>query len=115
MICLGTANGCVGAINGMSCKQGVEGEVVCFTGVADDDITPDEHDYELQSVGGFILLGRTCPTFSCTENGCDIPSAIGFTTSREFVAKSITALQQASPASQSNKSDDEETYGRIMV
>ena len=115
MICLGPANDCVGTINGMSYQQGVEGEVVCFTGVADDGITHDGHDYELQSVGGIILLGRTCPTLPCTENGCDILDAVGFRTSREFVAKSITALQQASPASQSNKSHDEEIYGRIMI
>ena len=69
MICLGAANDCIGAINGMSCQQGVEGEIVCFTGVADGHITPDEHDYELQSVGRLILLGRTCPALPCTENG----------------------------------------------
>ena len=60
MICLGPASDCVGTTNGMSYQQGVEGEVVCFTWVADDGVTLDEHDYELQSVGGIILLGRSC-------------------------------------------------------
>ena len=62
MICLGPALDlpriCAGTINGMSCQQGVEGERVFFTGVGDNatghfDITPDEHDYELQPVGGW--------------------------------------------------------------
>ena len=103
MICLGPANDCVGTVDGMIYRQGVEGEVVCFTGVADNGFTPDGHDYGLESVGGIILIGRTCPTLPCTENGCDILDAVGFRTSREFAAKSMTALQQASPASQSNK------------
>ena len=49
MICLGAANDCIGAINGMSCQQGVEGEIVCFTGVADGHITPDEHGWTTAS------------------------------------------------------------------
>ena len=74
MICLGPANDCLGRINGMHYQQGIEGEVVCFTGVGKDanhhfDMRPHEHDYELQSVGCIILLGRTCPTLPCTDNG----------------------------------------------
>ena len=99
----------------MNYLQGVEGEIVCFTGVADGHITPDEHDYGLKPVGRFILLGRTSPTLPCTDNGCDIFEAVGFRTSRESTAKSVTALQPASLASQSHKNDDEEVYGRIMI
>ena len=56
MICLGHANDCAGWINGMHYQQGVEGEVVCFTGVGNDvthhfDMRPHEHDFELQPVG----------------------------------------------------------------
>ena len=115
MICLGPANECVGTINGMSYQQGFEGEVVCFTGVANNatghfDIRPDEHDFELQSVGSIILLGRTCPTLPRTDNGNEILDAVGFRINRESADRSITALQQASPASKSNKCDDEEIY-----
>ena len=45
----------------------------------------------------------------------DILDAVGFRTSRESIAKSITALQPASPASQSHKNDDEEIDDRIVV
>ena len=83
MTCLGTANDCLGRINGMHYRQGIEGEVVCFTGVGKDanhhfDMRPHEHDYELQSVGSLILPGRTCPTLPCTDNGNDILEAVCF-------------------------------------
>ena len=107
MICLGHASDCVGWINGVSYQQGVEGEVACFTGVANDathhfDTRPDEHEFELQSVGSIVLLGGTCPTLPCTDDGNDILDAFSFKINRESSGKSTTTLQQASPASKSN-------------
>ena len=66
MVCLGIAHDCTGRINGVSYQQGIEGEGVCFTGVGKNsnhhfDMRSHEHDYELQSVGSIILLGRACP------------------------------------------------------
>ena len=54
----------VRTIDGMHYQQGIEGEIVFFTGVADGHMTPSEHDYES---GGLKLLGRTSPILPCTE------------------------------------------------
>ena len=113
MICLGRANHCLGWINGMHYQQGVEGEVVCFT--HHFDMRPHEHDFELQSVGCLILLGRTCPTLPCTDNGNDILGAVSFKINRESSDESTTTLQQASPASKHVKCDDEETQNRVLT
>ena len=78
IICLGAASDCVGIINGTAYQQCNEGEVVCFTGVGNNPITGDEHGYCLESVGGVILLGRTCPNLPCTENGSDLLDSVGF-------------------------------------
>ena len=83
MICLGAANDCLGRINGMSYQQGTEGEVVCFTGVGKDadnhfGMLSHEHDFELESVGSIILLGRTCPTLPCTDDGNEILENVRF-------------------------------------
>ena len=97
MICPGIANDCVGIINGMSYHQGKEGEVVCFN-VGEESITSSEHDYQLASVGGLILFGRTCIDFPCTGNGSHILEAVGFRTGRETVVEATKTLQPASPA-----------------
>ena len=115
MICLGFASDCVGVINGMSYQQGREGEVVCFTNVGRKSLTSGGHDYQLASVGGLILLGRTCIDLPCTENGSHILEAVGFRTSRETVVEATKTLQPASPASQSHVHDEDEIYDRVMI
>ena len=120
MICLGRANDCLGRNNGMHYQQGIEGEVVCFTGEGTHanhhfDMRPHEHDDELQSVGCNILLGRTCPTLPCTDNGNEILEAVNFKINSESSDESTTTLQKASPASKHAKRDDEEIYNRVMV
>ena len=104
----------------MNYQQGIEGEVVCFTGVGKDanhhfDTRPHEHDYELQSIGCIILLGKTCPTPPCTENGNDTLEAVRFKINSESSDESKTTLQPASPASKRAKCDDEEFPNRVMI
>ena len=120
MIRLGTASDCIGRINGRSYQQGIEGEVVCFTGVGKDanhhfDIRSHEHDYELQPVGSIILLGRKCPTLPCTDDGNDIIEAVRFKFNSESSNESTTTLQPAFPASKHVKCDDEEFHNRVMI
>ena len=113
----------IALVGSMACtmyQQGVEGEVVCFTGVGKNvnhhfDMRLNEHDYELQSVGCIILLGRTCPTLPCTDNGNEILKAVSFKINRELSDESTTTLQKASPASKHVPRDDEEIYNRVMI
>ena len=120
MICLGTANDCLGRISGRHYQQGIEGEVVCFTGVGKDadhhfDMQSHEHYYELQSVGSIILLGRTCPALPCTDDGNDLLEAVRFKINSESSNMSTTTLQPAFPASKHVKCDDVEFHNRIMI
>ena len=120
MVCLGAAHDCMGSVNGMSYQQGIEGEVVCFTGVGKNanhhfDMRSHEQDYELQPVGSIFLLGRTCPTLPCTDNGYEILEAVSFRISSESSGESTTTLQSASPASEHVKCDDVELYNRVMI
>ena len=120
MICLGTTSDCLGRINGRHYQQGIEGEVVCFTGVGKDanhhfDMRSHEHDYERQPDGSIILLGRTCPTLICTDNGNDILEAVRFKINSESSEESTTTLQPAFPASKHVICDDEEFYNRVMI
>ena len=115
MIFLGAASDCVGTINGICTISKALKVTLLVLLVWPTAITPDEHDYGLESAGGLILLGRTCPTLPCTENVCDILDAVGFRTSRESIARSMTVLQPASLAFRSPKNDDEEIYGRILI
>ena len=120
LICLGAANDCLGRTNGMNYQQGIEGEVVCFTGVGKNadhhfDMQPHEHDFELQSVGSIILLGRTCPTLPCTDDGNEILETVRFKINSESSSLSTTTMKPAFPASEHVKCDSMESYNRVMI
>ena len=120
MVCLGAANDCLGRINGMNYQQGIEGEVVCFTGVGKNadhhfDIQAHEHDFELESVGSIILLGITCPTLPCTDDGNEILETVRFRINNESLNMSTATSKLAFPVSEHVKSDSMESYNRVMI
>ena len=126
LICLGAANDCLGRINGDSFQQGTEGEVVCFTGVGKDannhfGMFSHEHDFELESAGDIILLGRTCPTLPCTDDGNEILENVRFrindeslSTDKRLLRNNVEASKIVVAASENVKHDNA-NYNRVMI
>ena len=73
-------------------------------------------------MGSIILLGRTCPTLPCTDNGNEIIENIRFRINDESLniyerlfRMNVATSKLAVPVSEHVKSDSTESYNRIMT